>query len=126
MHHQEPTPEAQLRHFLCHRKGTLDAEMYAWLQQIAGDDVRAMRIETETGQPPPMLQLALYCAGQTLKDEIVNQPGFALQFLKHADTAFDSLRSRYLRAWVAELIDLARSAVARDAADAVLDELIKP
>lgn len=126
MHHQEPTLEAQLRHFLCNRKGQFDADMHAWLQHIAGDEARAILIEAETGQQPPMLQLALHCAGQTLKDEIANQLGFALQFLEHADTAFDSLRSRYLRAWVAELMDLAWSVAARDAADSVLVGLIKP
>lgn len=126
MNHPEPTPEAQLRHFLCHRQGSFDADMDAWLRQIAGDDARAVLIEAETGQLPPLLQLAFYCAGQTLNDEITNQPGFAKQFLEHAGLAHDSLRSRYLRAWVAELMDLARSAVARDSADSILVELIKP
>lgn len=126
MNYPEPTPEAQLVHFLCHRQGHFDADMDAWLQHISGDDERATLIEADTGQLPPMLQIALYCAGQTVKDEIANQLGFALQFLEHADTAFDSLRSRYLRAWVAELMDLARSAVARDTADTVLYELVKP
>ena len=126
MNHPEPTPESRLRHFLCHRQGHFDADMHAWLQQIAGDDARAILIEAETGQPPPMLQLALHCASQTLKDEIANQPGFALQFLERAAPAFDSLRSRYLQVWVAELMDLARSAVARYVADSVLAELIKP
>ena len=122
----EPITEAQLRHFLCHRQGHFDADMDAWLRQIAGDDARAMRIEEQTGQPPPLLQLAMYCASQPLKEEIANQPGFALQFLERAAPAFDSLRSRYLQAWVAELMDLARSAVARYVADSVLAELIKP
>ncbi|WEE79818.1 hypothetical protein LZ683_10905 [Comamonas testosteroni] len=126
MNHPEPIAEAQLRHFLCYRHGHFDADMHAWLQQIAGDDARAMRIEEQTGQPPPRLQLALHCASQTLKDEIANQPGFALQFLERAAPAFDSLRSRYLQAWVAELMDLARSAVARYVADSVLAELFKP
>ena len=122
----EPTPEAQLRHFLCHRQGHFDAGMDAWLRQIAGDDARAMRIEEQTGQPPPMLQLALHCASQTLKEEIANQPVFAWQFLERATPAFDSLRSRYLQVWVADLMDLARSAVAKYVADSVLAELIKP
>ena len=122
----EPTPEAQLRHFLCHRQGHFDEGMHSWLQQIAGDDARAILIEAETGQPPPMLQLALHCASRTLKEEIANQPDFALQFLERAAPAFDSLRSRYLQVWVAELMDLARSAVARYVADSVLTELIKP
>ena len=126
MNHPEPTAEARLRHFLCHRQGHFDADMHAWLQQIAGDDARAIVIEAETGQPPPMLQLALHCASQTLKDEIANQPVFALQFLERATPACDSLRSRYLQVWVAELMDLARSAVARYVADSVLTELIKP
>ncbi len=126
MNHPEPTADARLRHFLCHRQGHFDADMHAWLQQIAGDDARAIVIEAETGQPPPMLQLALHCASQTLKDEITNQPGFALQFLERATPACDSLRSRYLQVWVAELMDLARSAVARYVADSVLTELIKP
>ena len=122
----EPIAEAQLRHFLCHRHGHFDVDMDAWLRQIAGDDARGMRIDEQTGQPPPMLQLALHCASQTLKDEIANQPVFALQFLERATPACDSLRSRYLQVWVAELMDLARSAVARYVADSVLTELIKP
>ena len=126
MNHPEPIAEAQLRHFLCHRHGHFDVDMDAWLRQIAGDDARAMRIEEQTGQPPPMLQLALHCASQTLKDEIANQPVFALQFLERATPACDSLRSRYLQVWVAELMDLARSAVAKYVADSVLTELIKP
>lgn len=126
MNHSEPTAEARLHHFLCNRKSQFDADMHAWLQQIAGDDARAILIEAETGQLPPKLQLALYCAGQTLTDEIANQSGFALQFLKRAAPAYDSLQSQYLRFWVAELMDLARSAVAKDAADSVLAELIKP
>ena len=126
MNHPEPIAEAQLRHFLCHRHGHFDVDMDAWLRQIAGDDARGMRIDEQTGQPPPMLQLALHCASQTLKDEIANQPVFALQFLERATPACDSLRSRYLQVWVAELMDLARSAVARYVADSVLTELIKP
>ncbi|MFN3735547.1 hypothetical protein [Comamonas testosteroni] len=126
MNHPEPTAEARLRHFLCHRKGSLDANMQAWLHQIADDDARAVLIEAETGQPPPRLQLALHCASQTLKDEIASQPGFALQFLERATPAFDSLRSRYLQVWVAELLDLARSVVAKYVADSVLAELLKP
>lgn len=122
----EPIAEAQLCHFLCHRQGHFDADMDAWLRQIAGDDASAMRIEEQTGQPPPLLQLAMYCAGQTLKGEITNQPGFALQFLERAAPAFDSLRSRYLQVWVADLMGLARSAVAKYVADSVLAELIKP
>lgn len=100
--------------------------MQAWLNQIADDDARAVLIEAETGQPPPRLQLALHCASQTLKDEIASQPGFALQFLERATPAFDSLRSRYLQVWVAELLDLARSVVAKYVADSVLAELLKP
>ena len=122
----EPIAEAQLRHFLCHRHGHFDVDMDAWLRQIAGDDARAMRIEEQTGQPPPMLQLALHCASQTLKDEIANQPVFALQFLERATPACDSLRSRYLQVWVADLMDLARSVVAKYVADSVLAELLKP
>lgn len=122
----EPIAEAQLRHFLCHRQGHFDEDMHAWLQQIAGNDARAILIGAETGQLPPLLQLALHCASQTLKDEIANQPGFALQFLERAAPAFDSLRSRYPQAWVADLMGLARSAVARYVADSVLAELIKP
>ena len=126
MNQPEPTAEARLRHFLCHRQSHFDKDMHAWLQQIAGDDARAILIEAETGQLPPRLQLALYCAGQTLKDEIANQPDFALQFLERAAPAYDSLRSRYLQVWVADLMDLARSVVARYVADSVLAELIKP
>lgn len=122
----EPIAEAQLRHFLCHRQGHFDADMHAWLQQIGGDDARAMHIEAKTGQPPPMLQLALHCASQALKEEIANQPVFALQFLERATPAFDSLRSRYLQVWVADLMDLARSAVAKYVADSVLAGLLKP
>ena len=126
MNHPEPIAEAQLRHFLCHRHGHFDVDMDAWLRQIAGDDARAMRIEEQTGQPPPMLQLALHCASRTLKEEIANHPDFALQFLERAAPAFDSLRSRYLQVWVADLMDLARSVVAKYVADSVLAELLKP
>ncbi|QXZ10720.1 hypothetical protein KUF54_05800 [Comamonas sp. Y33R10-2] len=59
--------------------------MQAWLHQIADNYARAVHIEGEAGQLPPMLQLPLHCAGQTLNDEVVNQKGFTQQFLEHAD-----------------------------------------
>lgn len=98
MTHPEEKPEAKLFHFLCHRQGHFDTDMEAWLRQIAADDARAVLIEAEAGQLPPMLQLPLHWAGQTLKGEIMKRPGFAKQFLEHAGPVHDSLRFRYLRA----------------------------
>lgn len=101
----------------------------SWLEAaLASPDnpgVHATCIEAKTGKPPPMLQLALYFAGQTLIEEISNQSGFAKQFLGHAGPACNSLQSRYLRIRAAELMDLARSPAAKEAADSVLEELIK-
>lgn len=125
MVHPEETQEVRLRHFLCNHKGQFNANMHAWLQHIGGDDAHVMRIEAETGQLPPMFQLARYCADQALKAEVANQPGFARKLLEHAHQAHDSLQSRYLREWIAHLMDLARSKVGQDAADSVLVELIK-